>query len=63
VAEGVESAQQANQLAAMGCEAAQGFYFHRPMAAAFCRDLLRQFGRHYTWTDTLRRRVLHWARA
>lgn len=34
VAEGVESARQADILAAMGCELAQGFHFSRPLPAA-----------------------------
>ncbi|HEY5093694.1 MAG TPA: EAL domain-containing protein [Candidatus Eremiobacteraceae bacterium] len=34
VAEGVETEQQAAQLRALGCEAAQGFLFARPLSAA-----------------------------
>ena len=34
VAEGIETAEQAARLAKMGCEAAQGFYFARPLPAA-----------------------------
>jgi EAL domain-containing protein (putative c-di-GMP-specific phosphodiesterase class I) len=34
VAEGVETPQQANRLRLLGYEAAQGFYFARPMPAA-----------------------------
>jgi EAL domain-containing protein (putative c-di-GMP-specific phosphodiesterase class I) len=41
VAEGVESAEQAAQLAAMGFPLAQGFHFGRPVASA---DLLERFG-------------------
>ena len=32
VAEGVETAEQADQLRAMGCEYAQGYRFSRPVA-------------------------------
>jgi diguanylate cyclase len=58
IAEGVESAEQVKRLGELGCGAAQGYYYHRPMAAASCRELLRQIGQHPTWTDTLRFRVL-----
>lgn len=44
VAEGIETAEQADALAAMGCQLGQGFYFARPMAEA---DLL-------AWSDDLR---------
>jgi EAL domain-containing protein (putative c-di-GMP-specific phosphodiesterase class I) len=33
VAEGVETAEQRNALTALGCTAAQGFHFFRPMPA------------------------------
>src|SRR5439155_7906287 len=46
VAEGVETAEQRAALAALGCTAAQGFHFYRPMsvdkAAAVLRDLNNQ---------------------
>ena len=40
VAEGVEDETQMNTLQAMGCELAQGFYFHRPMPAGQLERLL-----------------------
>ena len=40
VAEGVESAQQARELARLGCRYAQGFYFSRPLAAQAAEELL-----------------------
>jgi diguanylate cyclase (GGDEF)-like protein/PAS domain S-box-containing protein len=40
VAEGVESAQQAQELARLGCSHAQGFYFSRPLAARAAEELL-----------------------
>jgi diguanylate cyclase (GGDEF)-like protein/PAS domain S-box-containing protein len=41
VAEGIENADQSHMLAAMGCEAGQGFYFARPMPAADVERYLR----------------------
>lgn len=41
VAEGVETVEQADQLAALGCSMLQGFYFGRPMPLA---ELLERFG-------------------
>jgi EAL domain-containing protein (putative c-di-GMP-specific phosphodiesterase class I) len=58
IAEGVESSQQAKQLVELGCVAAQGYYYHRPMTAAACRSLLSQINQQQTWSDTLRLRVL-----
>ena len=40
VAEGVESAQQARELARLGCSYAQGFYFSRPLSAQAAEELL-----------------------
>jgi EAL domain-containing protein (putative c-di-GMP-specific phosphodiesterase class I) len=40
VAEGVETAEQAEQLLSLGYVAAQGFYFARPMPAGRFGDLL-----------------------
>ncbi len=41
VAEGVETADQARTLAAMGCHLLQGYYFARPMPAA---ELIERYG-------------------
>lgn len=40
VAEGVETARQAEQLAALGCELAQGFFFARPLPQSEVEALL-----------------------
>jgi EAL domain-containing protein (putative c-di-GMP-specific phosphodiesterase class I) len=41
VAEGVETSEQADILAGLGCERVQGFLFSRPVPAAAALDLLR----------------------
>jgi EAL domain-containing protein (putative c-di-GMP-specific phosphodiesterase class I) len=41
VAEGVETAEQAHSLREMGCELAQGFHFHRPLASPHLEQLLQ----------------------
>jgi EAL domain-containing protein (putative c-di-GMP-specific phosphodiesterase class I) len=40
VAEGVETEMQLDALRAIGCQLAQGFYFHRPLAAEAITELL-----------------------
>ena len=40
VAEGIETIEQANQLAQMGCPKAQGYFFGKPAAAHTHEDLL-----------------------
>jgi diguanylate cyclase (GGDEF)-like protein/PAS domain S-box-containing protein len=41
VAEGVETAEQADELRRLGCHAAQGFYFSRPLEPAALAEFLR----------------------
>jgi EAL domain-containing protein (putative c-di-GMP-specific phosphodiesterase class I) len=41
VAEGVETAEQANALRGMGCELAQGFHFHKALARENLERLLQ----------------------
>jgi EAL domain-containing protein (putative c-di-GMP-specific phosphodiesterase class I) len=42
VAVGVETAAQSREVAALGCESAQGFYFARPMSADALNERLEQ---------------------
>ena len=44
VAEGVESAEVAAELAAMGCDAAQGWHFARPLSTAAATEWLAEHG-------------------
>jgi diguanylate cyclase (GGDEF)-like protein len=44
VAEGVETAQQAALLVELGCDAAQGYHFHRPMPPPEIPEVLRRAG-------------------
>lgn len=42
VAEGVETADQANQLLRLGCEYGQGYYFSKPLASEAATELLER---------------------
>jgi EAL domain-containing protein (putative c-di-GMP-specific phosphodiesterase class I) len=42
IAEAVETEEQLNDLSAMGCDVAQGYYFHRPLGADAITDLLQR---------------------
>jgi diguanylate cyclase (GGDEF)-like protein len=61
IAEGVESFRQAEHLGRLGCDAAQGYFFHRPMAPERCQPLLEQLAKQAPQSDTLRLRLLRWA--
>jgi EAL domain-containing protein (putative c-di-GMP-specific phosphodiesterase class I) len=45
IAEGVETRDEATQLASMGCDLAQGYLFHRPQAPEYVDVLLREAAR------------------
>lgn len=44
IAEGVETAQQARELTALGCDAMQGYYFSRPLPPEELEKILRAGG-------------------
>lgn len=53
IAEGVETAAQADKLRTMGCHCCQGYYFSKPIPAAHCRALLEQLGATRKFTETV----------
>jgi EAL domain-containing protein (putative c-di-GMP-specific phosphodiesterase class I) len=46
VGEGVETAEQYEQLLTLGCDRGQGYYFARPMTAHAVAELLRTGSHH-----------------
>jgi EAL domain-containing protein (putative c-di-GMP-specific phosphodiesterase class I) len=44
VAEGVETAEDAERLTALGCEYAQGYYYSRPLTAEQATEVLFRWG-------------------
>ena len=42
IAEGIESARQAERLLALGCEYGQGYYFSQPLEAKAAEQFMRQ---------------------
>ncbi|MGH8309761.1 MAG: putative bifunctional diguanylate cyclase/phosphodiesterase, partial [Steroidobacteraceae bacterium] len=64
VAEGVETVDQLERLRTMGCDAAQGFLFSRPISARACGALLESLGGSAASAhdETFRRRALRLVR-
>jgi diguanylate cyclase (GGDEF)-like protein len=64
VAEGVETVDQLERLRAMGCDAAQGYLFSRPMSVRACGALLESLGgaAEQARDETIRRRALRLVR-
>ena len=57
IAEGVETAEQAEKLRTMGCRYCQGYYFSKPIPAAQCRALLEQLDETRRFTQTVKVRA------
>ncbi|HTV77076.1 MAG TPA: EAL domain-containing protein [Steroidobacteraceae bacterium] len=58
VAEGVETAEQADLLREYGCDFAQGYLFSKPVGGRQCRALLRELKRERPLTETVMVRAL-----
>lgn len=57
IAEGVETQLQLDVLARQGCEAAQGYFFSKPLPPEQCGSLLFELSERTSFTDTLRMRL------
>jgi diguanylate cyclase (GGDEF)-like protein/PAS domain S-box-containing protein len=53
VAEGVETAEQAEMLREQGCDFGQGFHYSKPVAARHCSSLLRELSLVRKLTETM----------
>ncbi|MEZ5499633.1 MAG: EAL domain-containing protein [Steroidobacteraceae bacterium] len=58
IAEGVETAQHAMRLAALGCDFAQGYYYSGAVSADDCTSMLTAVAERDRLTDTVRMRAL-----
>jgi diguanylate cyclase (GGDEF)-like protein/PAS domain S-box-containing protein len=58
IAEGVETAAQAELLRDQGCDFAQGYLYSKPVTARHCKALLHQLARQRPLTETLVARAL-----
>jgi diguanylate cyclase (GGDEF)-like protein/PAS domain S-box-containing protein len=63
VAEGIETAAQAEQLRELGCRCGQGYYFSKPIPPLQCRSLLQHMGEARRMTETVKTRALRIHRA
>jgi EAL domain-containing protein (putative c-di-GMP-specific phosphodiesterase class I) len=63
VAEGIETAEQAEQLRQLGCRCGQGYYFSKPIPPLQCRALLQHMGEARRMTETVKTRAFRVQRA